>query len=194
MEGGDDRRVVPVYNYSIPGFNESFWMTTKCWFCSLEQGSYYWRMGRKKKGEEKGKADKLEGFQTFQLYVLEVICSTSPRQSLLSCRLSSSSSLKENKNGTAEIRENKRTAELKEKIHGRDLRRSSSPSSLLKPVCLEQIVQDHILVSFEYSQRRRFHNFSEHPVSVLCHPPSEEVLQPRNLSSSLRNLAFGAFS
>ncbi|KFV81554.1 Y-box-binding protein 3, partial [Struthio camelus australis] len=53
---------------------------------------------------------------------------------------------------------------------GRDLWRSSSPTSLLQQGPLEHIAQDRVQAGFEYLQRRRLHHLSGQPVPVLCHP------------------------
>jgi len=59
---------------------------------------------------------------------------------------------------------------------GRDLWRSSSPTSLPKQVHLQQAAQDLVQAGFEYLQRRRLHNTSEQPVPVLHHPQCKDVL------------------
>ena len=59
---------------------------------------------------------------------------------------------------------------------GRDLCGSSSPTSLLKQVCLQQAAQDLVQVGLEYLQRRRLHNLPGQPVPVLRHPQREDVL------------------
>ena len=59
---------------------------------------------------------------------------------------------------------------------GRDLWGSSSPTPLTKQGHLQQAAQDRGQVGLEYLQKRRLHNLSGHPVPVLCHPQSEEVL------------------
>lgn len=46
---------------------------------------------------------------------------------------------------------------------------------LLKQVPLEEVVQDHVLVGFEYLQRRS-HNLSGQLASVFSHPHRKEVL------------------
>jgi len=58
----------------------------------------------------------------------------------------------------------------------RDLRGSSSPTTLSKQGCLEQVAQELVKVGFEYFQRRRLQNLSGKPVPVLHHPQSEEFL------------------
>lgn len=52
----------------------------------------------------------------------------------------------------------------------RDLWRQPSPAPhLLKQVQLEQVVQDHIQLSFEYIHGWRFHNFTRQHVPVSDH-------------------------
>ena len=40
---------------------------------------------------------------------------------------------------------------------------------------LQQVAKERISVGFEYLQRRRLHNLSEQPVSVLYHLQSEDL-------------------
>jgi len=47
---------------------------------------------------------------------------------------------------------------------GRDLRRSSCPTLLLKQVHLEPVAQDNVQMAFEYLQGRALHNLSQKPV------------------------------
>ena len=60
---------------------------------------------------------------------------------------------------------------------GRNLWRSSSPTSLLKQDHLEQAALDHVQEGFEYVQRRRLHN----PSWVAC---SSTLSLPKQRSSS----------
>ena len=57
---------------------------------------------------------------------------------------------------------------------GRDLCRSSAPTSLLRQGHPEPVAQDH-LQTFKYIQERRLHNLSGQPVPLLGHPHSEKV-------------------
>ena len=59
---------------------------------------------------------------------------------------------------------------------GRDVRRTTSPTPLLKQVHLEQVAQDYVQVSFENLHGGRLHSPSGQPVPVLCQPQSKEVL------------------
>jgi len=59
---------------------------------------------------------------------------------------------------------------------GRDLCGSSSPTLLLKQGHPEQAVEDLVQTGLEYLQRRRLDNLPGHPVPVLRHPQSEEIL------------------
>ena len=52
---------------------------------------------------------------------------------------------------------------------GRDSCGSSSPTPLSKQYHLEQVAQDLVQEGLEYLQRRRIHNLSGQPVSVLSH-------------------------
>ena len=56
---------------------------------------------------------------------------------------------------------------------GRDLWRSSGPTTLLKQGHLEQVVQDCVQTAFEYLQG--LHHLSGQPVPVLSLPHSEKV-------------------
>jgi len=59
---------------------------------------------------------------------------------------------------------------------GRDLWRSSGPTSLPKQGHLQQAAQNHVQAGLEYLQRRRLHNLPGQPVPGLRHSQSEEVL------------------
>ena len=59
---------------------------------------------------------------------------------------------------------------------GRDLWRSSGPTTLLMQRHLKQIVQDYVKAAFEYLWKWRLHNLSVQPVPVLSHPRSKKVL------------------
>lgn len=58
---------------------------------------------------------------------------------------------------------------------GRDLLRSSSPTSLPKQVHLKQVGEERIQTGFEDLQRRRLHNLSGKVVPGLCPPQSKEI-------------------
>ena len=59
---------------------------------------------------------------------------------------------------------------------GRDLRGSSSPTSLPKQGHLQQAAEDLVQVGLQYLQRRRLHSLPGQPVPGLHHPQREEVL------------------
>ena len=58
---------------------------------------------------------------------------------------------------------------------GRDLWRSSAPTTLLKQGHLQLVAQDHVQTAFEYLQGWRIHNLSGQPVPVLSHPHGAKV-------------------
>jgi len=53
---------------------------------------------------------------------------------------------------------------------GRDLKRFCSPIPLLEQEHLDQVTQECVQAGFECLQRRRPHNLSGQPVSVVCYP------------------------
>ena len=53
---------------------------------------------------------------------------------------------------------------------GRDLRRSSGPTTLLKQGHLDPVAQDHVQAASEYLQGWSLQNLSGQPVVVLSHP------------------------
>lgn len=59
---------------------------------------------------------------------------------------------------------------------GKDLKRSSGPTSLSKQGHLGPVAQDCVQATSEYPQRRRLYNLSGKPVQELRHPHSQKVL------------------
>ena len=57
---------------------------------------------------------------------------------------------------------------------GRDLWRSSGPTSLLKQGHLKLVAQDHVQMDFEDLQGWRLHNLSGQPVLMLSHSHSKK--------------------
>lgn len=58
---------------------------------------------------------------------------------------------------------------------GRDLWRSSCPTSLLKQGNQKLVAQGQVQEGFEYLQRGRLHNLHGQPVPGLSHLPSKKV-------------------
>ena len=58
---------------------------------------------------------------------------------------------------------------------GKDVCRSSGPTTLLKQGHLDLVTQDHVQTAFEYLQGWRLRNLSGQRVPALSHPDSKKV-------------------
>jgi len=74
---------------------------------------------------------------------------------------------------------------------GRELWRSSGPTSLLNQGCLEPVAQDHVQVAFEYLQGWTLCNLPGEPVPGLSHFHSEKTFPDVHMAAPVFSVCAG---